>query len=211
MVKRAVCVALGLLVASLPAVAQQAHHSITRKHVRPTSVSNVPLSLSLYRSKMAAAAGDSLLLHNGVVPLWLDGPQVSTGIIDPGYSFASQWVQMGFTSSGVFPPALLGPGQPPLQSSSAGRPRGSDGKDLGTDGKDLPNEILSSSGSPIYYGGEVGFLYGRWSGNGGGDMYETYITGTVGNDKFQITAGASYDDWNGNGRAVKFRSFAAPR
>jgi hypothetical protein len=79
------------------------------------------------------------------------------------------------------------------------------------DGKDLPNEVMSSSGGPIYYGGEVGFMYGHSSGNGGGDMYETYITGTVGNDKFQISAGASYDDWNGNGRGVRFRSFAAPR
>jgi len=35
--------------------------------------------------------------------------------------------------------------------------------------------------------------------------------GTVGNDKFQITAGASYDEWNSNGRGVRFRSFGAPR
>ena len=98
-----------------------------------------------------------------------------------------------------------------LQSSSPGRPRSSDGKDLVTDGKDSSNEMVSSSGNPVYYGGEVGFLYGRSSGNGGGDLYETYITGTVGNDKFQISAGASYDDWNSNGRGVKFRSFAVPR
>jgi hypothetical protein len=211
MVKRALCVALGLVGACFPAVAQQAHHSIGRKQTGSTGASNAPLSLSLYSPKASSAAHDSLLLHNGAVPLWLDGPQVSTGIIDPGYSFASQWVQMGFTSSGIFPPPLLGAGQPPLQNSSPGRARGSDGKDLGTDGKDSVNEMVSSSGNLIYYGGEVGFLYGRWSGNGGGDMYETYITGTVGNDKFQINAGAAFDEWNGNGRGLRLRSFAAPR
>jgi hypothetical protein len=77
--------------------------------------------------------------------------------------------------------------------------------------KDLPTEMQSSSLDPLYYGGEVGVLYGRWSGKGGGDMWQTYIVGTVGNDKVQITAGASYDEWNGNGRGLRFRSFAAPR
>jgi hypothetical protein len=71
--------------------------------------------------------------------------------------------------------------------------------------------MLSSPLNPIYYGGEVGFLYGRWSGKGGGDMWETYVVGTVGNDKFQITAGAAFDEWNGTGRSVRFRSFTAPR
>jgi hypothetical protein len=209
MVKRALCVALGLVGALSSAVAQQPHHSVPREKSHSTAVSNAPLSLSLYAPKASGAAADSLLLHNGAVPLWLDGPQVSTGIVDPGYSFASQWVQMGFTSSGVFPPALSSGGQPPLQSSSPGRPRSSG--DLAADGKDSSNEMVSSSGNPVYYGGEVGFLYGHASGNGGGDMYETYITGTVGNDKFQISAGALYDEWNGNGRGLKFRSFGVPR
>jgi len=211
MVQRALCVALGLLGAFLPAVAQQAHRSISREQLRSSTVLNAPLSLSLYRPKNSGAANSSLLLHNGSVPLWLDGAQVSTQVIDPGYSFVSQWVQMGFTSSDVFPAALLSVAQPPAQKPSAGRVHGSDGKDLGADGKDSPAEMQSSSLNPTYCGGEVGVLYGRWSGKGGGDMWETYIVGTVGNDKFQITAGASYDEWNENGRSVRFRSFGAPR
>jgi hypothetical protein len=211
MVQRAFCVALGLFGALLPAVAQQAHRSIIREPSRSNSVLNAPLSLSLYRPKNSGATDGSLLLNNGSVPLWLDGAQVSTGAIDPGYSFASQWVQMGFTSSDLFPAALLSAAQPPAQRPRAGRVHGLDGKDIGADEKDSPDEMLSSSLNPIYYGGEVGFLYGRWSGKGGGDMWETYVVGTVGNDKFQITAGASYDEWNGNGRGLRFRSFAAPR
>ena len=211
MLQRALCVALGLFGALLPAVAQQAHRSISREQLRSNSVLNAPLSLSLYRPRNSGAADSSLLLHKGSVPLWLDGAQASTGAIDSGYSFASQWVQMGFTSSDLFPAALLSGAQPAAQRPSAGRVHAFDGKNLGADGKDSPAEMQSSSLDPVYYGGEVGVLYGRWSGKGGGDMWETYIVGTVGNDKVQITAGASYDEWNGNGRGLRFRSFAAPR
>jgi hypothetical protein len=211
MVQRALCVALGLFGALLPAVAQQAHRSIGREQLRSSSVLNAPLSLNLYRAKNSGAADGSLLLHNGSVPLWLDGKQMSTGGIDPGYSFVSQWVQLGFTPSELFPAALLSADQPPARRPSAARVHGSDGKDFGADGKDSPEEMLSSPLNPVYCGGEVGFLYGRWSGKGGGEMWETYVVGTVGNDKFQITAGASYDEWNGSGRGVRFRSFAAPR
>ena len=209
MVQRALCVALGLFVALLPAVAQQPHRSISREQTRSNSISNAPLSLSLYRPKNSVAADSSLLLHNGSVPLWLDGAQVNNGGIYPGYSFVSQWVQMGF--SDLFPAALLSAGPRSAQRPSGGPVHGSDGKDLGADGKDSPDEMLSSPLNPTYSGGEVGVLYGRWSGKGGGDMWQTYIEGTVGNDKFQITAGASYDEWNGNGRGLRSRSFAAPR
>jgi hypothetical protein len=211
MVKRALCVAMGLLAAFLPAVAEQAHHSTGRERLHSASVLTTPLSLSLYRSKSLGAADSSLLLHNGSVPLWLDGPQVITGIVDPGYSFASQWVQMGFTSQDLFPAASLSSAQPSARTSGVGRVHSSDSKNLAPDGKDIGDDMMESPLSRVYCGGEIGFLYGRWSGKGGGDMWESYIVGTVGNDKFQITAGASYDEWNPNGRSTRFRSFAAPR
>ena len=70
MVQRVLCVAVGLFGALFPAVAQQAHRSISREQSRSNSVSNVPLSLSLYRPKNSAPADSSLLLRNGSVPLW---------------------------------------------------------------------------------------------------------------------------------------------
>jgi hypothetical protein len=44
--------------------------------------------------------------------------------------------------------------------------------------------------SDIRFGGEIGFLYGTSSGSGfGREDKAGYIIGTVGNDKFSITAG----------------------
>jgi hypothetical protein len=45
-----------------------------------------------------------------------------------------------------------------------------------------------------YAGGEVGFVYGRSTGKFSGDFEAGYITGWAGNDKFQISAGASYEN-----------------
>jgi len=168
MVKRALCVAVGLLGALWPAVAQQPHHSIKHEQLRSAGAANTSLWLNLYRPKVWGAAESSLLLHNGSVPLWLDGPGLNNGIGGPSSGFASSWVQLGFTSADFLPAELLSGAQPPAQRPSAGRSHGTDGKDLGADAKDSPDEMLSSSGNPIYSGGEVGFLYGRWSGKGGG-------------------------------------------
>jgi hypothetical protein len=212
MVRRGLCMVLGLFSALSAATAQQPHRStISSESLHSTGILNAPLSLSVYRAKNSAAADSSLLLHNGSVPLWLDGAQWSPRVIDPGYSFVSQWVQMGFTSANFFPMGLSSSAQQSGPRASASRAHSSNGKDFGADGKDSPDEVLRSVPNDVYYGGEVGVLYGRWSGKGGGDMWETYITGTVGNDKFQISAGASYDEWNGSGRGVRFRSAAYPR
>jgi len=62
--------------------------------------------------------------------------------------------------------------------------------------KDSLAEVMNPPSNPIHYGGEVGFLYGHATGKFGGDLYETYMLGTVGDDKFQITVGASYQESN---------------
>lgn len=43
--------------------------------------------------------------------------------------------------------------------------------------------------SRIEFGGEIGFLYGKSTGRYGREDFAGYIIGTVGNDKFSITAG----------------------
>ncbi|HWM26251.1 MAG TPA: hypothetical protein VNP98_15660 [Chthoniobacterales bacterium] len=55
--------------------------------------------------------------------------------------------------------------------------------------KSLDNGVEMRSPDRIYFGGEVGFLYGRSTGKYGREDFQTYITGTVGNEHFSITAG----------------------
>jgi len=52
----------------------------------------------------------------------------------------------------------------------------------------------------IYTGGEVGFLYGKSTGKHGGDFQQGYFIGEIGNDKFHLTVGASYEESNGRFR-----------
>jgi len=198
MVKRALCVALGLVGACFPAVAQQAYRSEW-----PAAAFDSAFALNLYQARISGTGDSFLLFHRGPLRTWSDGGWLAS---------ENAMTQIGMVSLDLFPAAFLTPnvfGVVPPQNGNA--VRDSRSGNSGTDGKESPKEMVSSSLNPVYYGGEVGFLYGQWSGKGGGDMWETYVVGTVGNDKFQITAGAAFDEWNGNGRSVRFRSFAAPR
>ena len=47
-----------------------------------------------------------------------------------------------------------------------------------------------------YATGEVGFMYGKFTGKYGGESKQAYIIGEAGNDKTQIFVGASYEDTN---------------
>jgi hypothetical protein len=198
MVTRALCVALGLVGTCFPAFAQQAN-----RLEWPVGAFDPAFALSFYQPRISAAADSFLLFHRGPVRTWSDGGWLAS---------ENALTQIGMASLDLFPVAFL----PPDAFGGVSGPKGngagnSRSEESGTDGKDWPNEMLRSSPNPIYYGGEVGVLYGQWSGKGGGDMWETYVVGTVGNDKFQITAGAAFDEWNGTGRGLRFRSFAAPR
>jgi hypothetical protein len=75
--------------------------------------------------------------------------------------------------------------------------RPQDEKLYATDGKDSSAAIVNSPLNPISYGGEAGFRYGHASGKFGGDDFATYMLGTAGNDKFQITVGGGYEEFNG--------------
>jgi hypothetical protein len=198
MVKRAVCVTLGLVGTCFPAVGQQAS-----RPQWPAGGFAPAFALNVYQPKISSAGDSFLLLRRGPLRTWSDGGWLAS---------ENALAEMGMASLDLFPsafltPAVFGPG-PEQKRSPASDSRS--GNSI-IDGKDSPDEMLNPSLGPVYYGGEVGFLYGQWSGKGGGDMWETFVVGTVGNDKFQITAGATFNEWNGNGRAVRFRSFAAPR
>jgi hypothetical protein len=57
-----------------------------------------------------------------------------------------------------------------------------------------PARVTESRLDSVYAGGEIGVLYGRSSGKFGGDEFQSYIFGTVGNEHFQISAGAAYEE-----------------
>jgi hypothetical protein len=198
MVTRAFCVALGLVGACFPAVAQQANRPES-----PAGAVDPAFALSLYQPKVSGARDSFLLFRRGPVRTWSDGGWLAS---------ENALTQIGMASLDLFPVAFWTPeGFGSVSGPTRNGVRNSRSEDSRTDGKDGAGEIMESPLDRVYYGGEVGVLYGRWSGKGGGDMFETYVVGTVGNDKFQITAGASYEEWNGSGRGVRFRSFAAPR
>jgi hypothetical protein len=65
--------------------------------------------------------------------------------------------------------------------------------------KDSSKEVVDLSRKNLidYVHGEVGFLYGRGTGKFDREVEQGYVIGTAGNDKFQITAGASFENWSG--------------
>ncbi len=202
MSKGAAVLALGLFAVGFPLAAQQAKHSRPAQHRLATShvtaldsVSN----LSIYRPNVLKAS-DSILFHNGPVRAWSDGAQLVS---------ESAFVQIGMAPLGLFPVTYLAPsdiGPTPIRKPSAA-PNYPSGN-FATDGKDLPAEMLDSPLSHVYYTGEVGFVYGQWSGKGNGDYVGSYIWGQAGNDKFQITAGASFEDWSGNSPKIRAYPFS---
>jgi hypothetical protein len=70
--------------------------------------------------------------------------------------------------------------------------------------KDSSKEVVDIQRSNLldYASGEVGFLYGRSTGKFGRDVEQGYFIGNVGNDKFHITVGTSYE--NSSGRFPRF-------
>jgi hypothetical protein len=109
-----------------------------------------------------------------------------------------------FSGAYLPPPEAFGP-----TTTNKGR-TGSDSRpeNFGADPKDSP-EMMMSPPDRFYYGGEMGFLYGHSIGKGSGDMTESYISGHVGNDHFQITAGAEFENWSG--QTSRFHSFNLSR
>ena len=203
MFKGALFLALGLLAVCFPVVAQQAKHSGATQHraAIATSTFERGSTLSLYRPNVVSASNASLLFHNGPVRAWSDGAQLAN---------ETALAQIGMAPLGLFPVTYLAPsdiGHTPTRKASAAS--NSRSQMLATDGKDLPGEMISSPLNQVYYTGEVGFVYGQWSGRGNGDYWQNYVWGQAGNDHFQITAGAAFENWSGS--SPKIRAYPFPR
>jgi hypothetical protein len=98
------------------------------------------------------------------------------------FSTALSWVE-------PVPPDFL----PGLPLASPQRPLGTS---VAARAGDSSKEVIDVQRTGLfdYAGGEVGFLYGRSTGKFGGDYKQAYIIGEVGDEKFHISAGASYEE-----------------
>ena len=203
MFKGALVLALGFLAVCFPAVAQQAKHSgATQRRVAASATTAFEhgSTLSLYRPNVVSASNASLLFHKGPVRAWSDGAQVAN---------ETALAQIGMAPLGLFPVTYLAPsdvGPMPTRKPSAAS--NSRYQTSATDAKDLTGEMISSPLNQVYYTGEVGFVYGRWSGRGNSDYWQNYVSGQVGNDKFQINAGASFENWSGNSSKIRAYPFS---
>jgi hypothetical protein len=207
MIRRPLAVAVGLFAVCFPVVAQQAnrpkateHRAVAPNHLHVAGAVDPAFALNLYRPKTLSAKDNSLLFHKGPVMAWSDGGRLAS---------ENAMTNMGMVSVDLGPLAY----SPPNVFSAAPTKNGSVAsnsrpENFGPDAKDSP-EMMVSPSDRIYYGGEIGFMYGQWSGKGGGDMMQSYILGQVGNDHFQITAGAAYED--SSGHTSRFHSFVVPR
>jgi hypothetical protein len=100
------------------------------------------------------------------------------------FSSALNWTE---TTTPDFLPALSAAEKPERADASA-----TDGKDSSKEVVELRQRNLLDSAH-----GEVGVLYGRSTGKFGREVEQGYFIGEVGNDKFQISAGASYERSSG--------------
>src|SRR5262249_17748305 len=179
MSRGALVLALGLLGVCFPVAAQQANHSRATQRAATTVSATAPddSTLNIYRPNILSASNSSLLFHNGPLQAWSDGAQLAS---------ETALAQIGMAPLGLFPMAYLAPSDVgPVPTRNVRAASNSRSENLASDGKDLPSEMISSPLNQVYYTGEVGFLYGQWSGKGSGDYLESYVWGQAGNDKFQ--------------------------
>jgi hypothetical protein len=193
MIRRVLSVAVGLLGICFGLAAQQTNWRAATQNEHASA-------LSLYQPKIFGAKDSSLLFNKGPVYAWSDGGRLAS---------QNALAEIGMATLDLFPVAYLPPNAPGVAtarkgSATADSPLGN----FGTGGKDLPGNMMLPS-DQVYYGGEVGVLYGRWTGKGGGDLMQSYILGTVGNDKIQISVGAEYEE--SSGRSARYRSYVFPR
>jgi hypothetical protein len=203
MFKGALFLALGFFAVCFPVVAQQAKHSGATQHRAATSATSTferGSTLTLYRPNVVSAFNASLLFHNGPVRAWSDGAQLAN---------ETALAQIGMAPLGLFPVTYLAPSDVgPMPTRKASAASNSRSQMLATDGKDLPGEMISSPLNQVYYTGEVGFVYGQWSGKGSGDYWQNYVWGQAGNDHFQITAGAAFENWSGSSPKIRAYPFS---
>ena len=172
MVKRALLFVVGFLGFCLPLAAQD--EMITREDLQETGALDAASALALYQPNIFSTVDGSILIHGLPVLTLLDGRR---------FPLSSDSGRMGMSPLDLFPVAFL-------SAVDVQKVNGSP-----VYGTDSPGGVVNFRLNRYYSGGEVGLFYGR--GGHGREDKQAYILGGVGDDKFQITAGALYQESSG--------------
>ena len=176
MIKRAVPAVLGFLGLCLPLAAQQIatdFETITPEQLRRTAAVDTGPALTLDRPDVFSTVDASVLIHSLPVLTLLDGRRFPlSSELDP---------------LALFPVAFLSAVEVQKVNPSP------------VYGTDAPGGTVDLRLNRDYYGGgEFGVFYGKSGGKFGREDFQSYIIGGVGNEHFNITAGASYQESSGS-------------
>lgn len=142
--------------------------------LRPAQGTETGSPLNFYPPDMMSTLDSSVLIHDLPLLTLLDGHRLP---------ISTELGRMGTTTESLS-----------LSYVTPAVPRNAKAPTSG-DGKDFPEMTKSSS---LYYGGEIGAYFGTTTGGKFSRTdFGSYIVGTVGNDHVSITAGASYQESNG--------------
>ena len=154
---------------------QDSQETISRERMQITGALDVPSALALYQPDSFSRSSDGLLIYGFPALTLLDGRRVS--ISGPlGRLNVFDFVPVAFLS--VVGVQKLNPS--PI---------------YGTDG---PGGVLDLKLNRDFAGGEFGVFYGKSTGRFEYEEKSAHILGSVGNDKFQVTAGAFYEEASGH-------------
>jgi outer membrane receptor protein involved in Fe transport len=181
MIRRAVPAVLGFLGLCLPLTAQQNRpdqnddEMITVGQLQSTGALEVASALALYQPDSFSKAGNSVLIYGFPALTLLDGRRFS--ISGP----------MGRLTPLDFLPLAF------LNAVDVQRINASP-----LYGTDSPGGVMNMRLNRNFSGGEFGVFYGKSSGKFGREEKQAYILGSTGNEKFQVTAGAAYEESSGH-------------
>jgi len=185
MITRVLSIAFVLLGFGLSRTAQPSDQisaeTITLESLQHTGALDAGSALALYRPDLFSTIDSTLLIHGLPALTLLDGRR---------FPISSDLGRMGHTAIDLVPVAFLRSVQVQKVGSS---PR------VGTE---HPGGVVDLRLDRTYAGGEMGVFYGKSGGKYGREDKATYIIGGVGNDKFNITAGAFYQESSGHAPRV---------
>ena len=174
MIKCAFAAVIGFLSLCLPLAAQD--ETIASEDLRGTGEVDVAPALTLYRPDIFSTVDGSVLIHGLPILSLLDGRR---------FPISGSLARMGMTAFDFVPVAFLSAVEVQKVNPSPMR------------GTDHPGGIVNLQLNRVHTGGEAGVFYGKSGGDYGREDFQAYIIGGVGNEKFQITAGASYQESSG--------------